>query len=235
MKSTILEVIDLVAHIEGRIALAICAIGTASTAVAGGSACMNSQTKSADNAITIQVIKPAVQKTVLNPDKPSEIKFSDDYLNFIKYVENNTRSGWSKKNRVWYPYASAEGGRKTIAYGHKLKNKAEEISFAKGINEEQAIDLLIKDLEQAWNKSADYVRSKHMVNFQDLSKKQQEILTDYAFNVGNLGRFPKFTKAVIEEDWDTARIEYKRTYRRHGGKIRTLARNKIFYDRYLKP
>ena len=68
----------------------------------------------------------------------------------------------------------------------------------------------------------------------DLSRKQQEMLTEYAFNLGSLRGFPKFTKAVVEEDWATARNEYKRTYKANGKRYE-LARNKFFYDRYLKP
>lgn len=222
MKSAILEAASMVTQNEGRVARTLGALGMAA-AIAAGSP---SAASSPDSGSKTSVVQPA---------ESGKISFSSDYLAFIKQLENTIKAGWNAEEKKWYPHESPEGGRDTIAYGHKLQSDAEEVRFAKGITEQQALDLLRKDLEDAWQKAASYVKSKHGVALEDLSQKQQEMLTEYAFNLGSLRGFPKFTKAVVEEDWDTARREYKRTYKDTDGKRHELARNKFFYDRYLKP
>jgi len=224
MKSAILEAVDMVVHNEGRVARTLGAIGMAAALATGGC-------KAATDDNT-----GASKTSVVEPAKTGKITFSSSYLAFVKQVENAGKSGWNDTEKKWFPHTSPEGGRDTIAYGHKLQSDAEEERFASGITEQQALDLLRSDLNVAWNRAASYVKSRYGVELQDLSVKQQEILTEYAFNLGRLNGFPKFVKAVVEEDWNTARNEYKRTYLDANGKRRELvARNNAFYDRYLKP
>jgi len=64
-----------------------------------------------------------------------------------------------------------------------------------------------------------------------LSQKQSEMLTDFSFNVrGGLKTFPKFTDAVLHNQWDIVKQEY---LRKSNGKNLT-GRNKAFFDRFLK-
>ena len=55
-----------------------------------------------------------------NPEvKPVAATFDIGFLKYMKRVENGIKKGL--KAGKWYPHSSAEGGKKTIAYGHKLK------------------------------------------------------------------------------------------------------------------
>ena len=66
------------------------------------------------------------------------------------------------------------------------------------------------------------------------------MLTDYAFNPG-LGKFPKFTKAVVDNDWEKAYMEMNRyaVLRDKTGTVyeaRLLERrNEAFYENFLRP
>lgn len=220
MKSTIIEAAESLME-EGRLARAFGAIGMAA-AIAAGSTAPAGDTGASRTA----QVAPAVQE--------GKIVFSSSFLGFIKKEENSVRAGWNEQEKKWYPHGSPEGGRQTIAYGHKIKNDAEQKRFDKGITESEALDLLNIDLLEAWDKAARYVKEKHGVKLQELSVKQQEMLTDYAFNLGSLNGFPKFTKAVVDEDWETVKKEYKRTFKTPDNKSHELPRNKGFFDRYLK-
>lgn len=220
MKSPILEAADMVVQHEGRIARTLGALGMAA-AIATGQPAMG---------------EPGVKTTTTAVQKAgtSKITFSNSFVDFVKQVENAGKKGWNKDDQKWYPHDSPEGGSQTIAYGHKLNGAEEEKRFAKGITEQEALALLRKDLDRAWNVAASYVKAKHDVELSSLSEKQQEILTEYAFNLGTLRGFPKFVQAVVGEDWDAAKKEYKRTYKDTNGVRHELTRNTFFYNRYLK-
>jgi GH24 family phage-related lysozyme (muramidase) len=222
MKSTIIEAADSLV-LEGRFARALGTMGVAA-AIAAGTPALGS----ADQA------SPSRTTPVEFSASEGKIVFSPSFLDFIKKEENSIKAGWNEQEKKWYPHDSPEGGRQTIAYGHKIKSDTEQRRFDKGITEQEALGLLKKDLSDAWDRAAEYVEGRHGVNLANLSEKQQEMLTDYAYNLGTLRGFPKFTKAVVEQDWDTVRREYKRTYKDSKGKRHELARNKAFYDRYLK-
>jgi hypothetical protein len=61
-----------------------------------------------------------------------------DFVDFIKFVENDMRKGFV--GNKWYPHESAEGGSKTIAYGHKLARN-ETHRFNGGITDHEAVKL----------------------------------------------------------------------------------------------
>ena len=156
--------------------------------------------------------------------------FSPKFVDYIKAVENSQKAGF--KGNKWYPYKSPEGGTPTIAFGHKIsKNELE--SFSKGISNSEAVRLLSDDLFIAKKKVYSDIKSMFGVQI-PLEDYQEEMLTDYAFNLGTLKTFPKFVRAVLIKDWDTAKKEYVRVYKDKGGKTHTLDRNKIFFDTYLK-
>ena len=58
---------------------------------------------------------------------------------------------------------------------------------------------------------------------------------EFAFNLGNgLKQFKKFIKALVNDDWDTAKEEYKRYYRTSSGQLREVKnRNEEFYKYFL--
>jgi GH24 family phage-related lysozyme (muramidase) len=178
---------------------------------------------------------PAIVVNIPDP-KPQAaaqkgISFSSQFLNYIKQVENGSRMGYRRQFSKWFPHPSPEGGRPTIAYGHKLKPGE---SFSNGITQAQAEALLIKDLTEAWYRADTWLQTKHQVRMDQLSQRQQEMLVDYAFNLGSLGGFPKFVRAVLKNDLHTMRQEYKRTYVTGAGERRELlGRNKAFYSTFL--
>ena len=221
MRQAILECVDLVAKNTSHVGRILVALAMASAIAAG-------------NPVTASGQDTSTRAIVVQTASPGKITFSSEFLAFVQQLENAGRVGWNNAENKWYSHPSPEGGRETIAYGHKIQDDAEEQRFASGITEQQALDLLCTDLDIAWDKAASYVKSRHGVELSDLSQKQQEMLTEYAFNLGTLRGFPKFVKAVVEEDWDTARLEYKRTYRDTNGNRHELSRNNDFYNRYLK-
>jgi 8-oxo-dGTP pyrophosphatase MutT (NUDIX family)/GH24 family phage-related lysozyme (muramidase) len=163
-------------------------------------------------------------------DVPAIVKsshtFSNEFINYIKMVENDGKVGF--KNGKWYPHSSSEGGLPTIGYGHKIKNKDDLNRFRRGISDATVERILISDLEHA--KRTVYSDLKKMFEVQIyLDTKQEEILTDYAFNLGTIRTFPLFVRAILDKDWNTAAKEHKRFVR---GK--ELGRNKVFFNRYLR-
>lgn len=173
---------------------------------------------------------------ISSDDRPSNsIKISDDFINYIKKVENSVKMGW--KNGRWYPHKSPEGGSKTIAYGHKLKSGE---TFNGGLSEKEATDLLYRDINDAKLKIVEDLKimSKNPNNgfkIVPLTQEKLEMFLDFVFNIGSLRSFPKFTSAVMRDDWDTVKKEYKRTYKDENGIRRELSgRNKEFYNRFLK-
>ena len=43
-----------------------------------------------------------------------------------------------------------------------------------------------------------------------LSDRKLNLLADYTYNVGSITKFPKFVKALVENDFDTAAKEFER-------------------------
>ena len=176
-----------------------------------------------------------LNETITNPpaiiqttNSFGNIATNQNFINFVKTIENSQKSGF--KNGKWYPHKSFEGGLPTIGYGHKIKNKRELNQVKNGISDEQTNKNLIHDLESARQKVHLYIRQKYKVNLR-LTKEQEEMLTEFAFNLGGLNKFPTFIDAVLRNNWDVARKEYKRY---SGGKELKI-RNELFYNRYLQP
>jgi len=74
----------------------------------------------------------------------------DSQIDILKELENSIGSGKNEENGKWYPHESVEGGNKTIAYGHKITNEERDAgTFDDGLSEEEAIELLKKDIDEA--------------------------------------------------------------------------------------
>ena len=154
----------------------------------------------------------------------SQFQLTPDFINYIKGVENNTKTGY--KHGLWFPHKSVEGGTDTIAYGHKLHPGD---NYSRGITDAQATELLKKDIMLA----AD--RAKQITNFrfgqgawERLDNKKKEMLIDFAFN-GVLGKFPKFLDGVVTGN----DAQVKAQYIRHVGSKELTGRNTAFANRYL--
>ena len=59
---------------------------------------------------------------------------SDEFIEYLKYVENGGKIGWDEDKQLWFPHRSPEGGNDTIAYGHKLRD-AEVEQANKGLTD----------------------------------------------------------------------------------------------------
>jgi len=158
-------------------------------------------------------------------------EFSSKLINYIKNTENGVKKGY--KNGKWYPYASIEGGSPTIGYGHKLTGN-EVSQFRNGISDKDVETLLVQDLKVAKNKVYNDIKHMFNVNIPTLDQHKEEMLIDFAYNLGTIKQFPKFVRAVLVGDWKSASKQYKRTATdKHGKKIE-LARNKSFFNTFLK-
>ena len=153
---------------------------------------------------------------------------------FIKAVENPAQVG--KKGDVWFPHDSPEGGLPTLGYGHKLTLEENEdqlvycINILHGCSDEEIDEILEEDI-----KAASSVAEKCVPEFNTLSETKQDMLIEFAFNLGyGLKQFKKFIKALIDDDWDTVKKEYKRFYRTPDGQLQEVKnRNEEFYKYFL--
>ena len=185
------------------------------------------------------VVPSSVGEEILQASRAELVQpeFSDRFINYVTSVEGLRQD----KNKTPFRYASPEGGRDTIGYGHKLTDAEEKSGMVHGyslntLTQDQIVDILQKDLVNTRSHLDSDLKKKHNVSFYDLSPRQQEMLMDYQFNLkGGIGSFPNFTKAVINRDWDTASKEYKRYYKKpKTGNVELTRRNEFFYDTYLK-
>ena len=153
---------------------------------------------------------------------------------FIQFLENPQEVG--RKDGKWFYHESPEGGLPTLGYGHKLTQNEYDTNFVYGINlkygcsDEEIEFILTTDLEKSKN-----VAKNCVPEFEDLDNLKQDILTEFAFNLGyGLNKFKKFKKAIIEDDWSAMKAEYKRFYRNSKGVLKELQdRNDKFYHYFL--
>ena len=164
-----------------------------------------------------------------NPEvKPVAATFDIGFLKYMKRVENGIKKGL--KAGKWYPHSSAEGGKKTIAYGHKLKTGED---FSKGLTGEQAIALLKQDLDVARTGARAFVGAD---KFDKLDAHRQEMLIDFQFNLGSLKGFPSFVAALLKNDKKGMKKHYERKYQHPKTKkwLPIKDRNNQFKKRYLQ-
>jgi lysozyme len=158
---------------------------------------------------------------------PVAATFDSGFLDYMKRVENGIKKGL--KAGKWYPHSSAEGGKKTIAYGHKLKTGED---FSKGLTGEQAIALLKQDLDVARTGAREFVGAD---KFDKLDAHRQEMLIDFQFNLGSLNAFPSFVAALLKNDKKEMKKHYERKYQHPTTKkwLPIKDRNNQFKKRYL--
>lgn len=154
-------------------------------------------------------------------------EFAGDFVDYIRKVENGVRKGFDSRTQKWYQIQDPGDGHTLIAYGHKVIRGE---NFSKGITEDQALKLLRHDLEIAQQRARKELASTYGIGiFEQLSPRAKEMLTDFVFNLGSLRSFPKFTRAVLTDDFPTI----LREYRRFSGGRELGDRNRQFYNRYL--
>jgi GH24 family phage-related lysozyme (muramidase) len=197
----------------------------------------NVDKKNSKDVKSLPFVKPDINfkkdaKTIQNVP----FKATSDFINYVKSTENAGKSGYNVKLKKWFPHKSPEGGLDTIGYGHKFKDTTEQEKYRKnGATDAEVTDMLSIDLAKAKLAVDSNLKDMKISPTKPLSQEQMEMLIDFAYNLGNVKGFPKFVKAVVSEDWKTAKNEYKRKYKTSTGKIKELdRRNKLFFDKYLK-
>jgi hypothetical protein len=167
------------------------------------------------------------------PENPPAYYPSDACISGLRLQENAGKSGFNKNNNKWYSHASVEGGTNTIAYGHKLtKEEAAKGIYSKGITEEQANELLKKDLEHHLNNAKKVFNSKYGENaFDKVPNELKDVLVDYSYN-GVLNKFNNFTQGVYNystaatpEQKELAHQQMLKEYQRKAGDKLLTGRN----------
>jgi len=167
------------------------------------------------------------------PENPPAYYPSDAYISGLRLQENAGKSGFNKNNNKWYSHASVEGGTNTIAYGHKLtKEEAAKGIYSKGITEEQANELLKKDLEHHLNNAKKVFNSKYGENaFDKVPNELKDVLVDYSYN-GVLNKFNNFTQGIYNystattpEQKELAYQQMLKEYQRKAGDKLLTSRN----------
>lgn len=147
-----------------------------------------------------------------------------DFIEYIKSCENGIRKGWSGSK--WFPYH--DGTAWHIAHGHLIK-KGED--FDQGITDEQARELLLADLDEAYKAARTFFARKG-IDIQTFSGKKLEMIIDFAFN-GCLRSHPKMLTAIISGNIREQIKEYKRYAVIKGQRVEIKDRNTRFRSRYL--
>lgn len=166
---------------------------------------------------------------------------AEEVVNDPSYIEYFKQAEGSVKNSKGFHYvyddqdpsypkkfiqnAGEAKGILTIGYGHTGK----DVKPGMTIDDATAIRLLKMDMLNSYKVAIAHIK-KRFPNAQ-LSKHQIQMLMDYVFNVkGGLNEFPKFTAAVIKQDWDAAETEFERNF--DSGKP-LVARNALFKSKFL--
>jgi len=166
---------------------------------------------------------------------------SEEFIEYLKSVENASKKGYDKKTGLWHPYkatGNVGGNKEEIFYGI-VRPKT-----GRPLTQEEAEKLFMERIQHA-AKGAERVVDKYMQpgTFKQLSRRKQEAFVDYVYNMGEgehtkiknkktgkieeertgFTAFRKFIPALINNDVETIEKEYIR----HSGGV-PLGRNKIF-------
>jgi lysozyme len=146
-------------------------------------------------------------------DTPDYVDYIKDQEGAVKDPETGLHKAYQDVVGVW-----------TIGYGH-TGNVKPGMKWPEQ-KAEQHLKMDLKDAEQR-------VRNYVATNFpgKTLDSIQMQMLTDFTFNLGGLGKFPKFAAAVVNKDWKTASQNYKR----YAGGKELVKRNRDFFNKFLKP
>jgi hypothetical protein len=127
------------------------------------------------------------------------------YIGKLAGFENSIGAGL--EGDKYYPHKSLEGGRKTIAFGHKIKQGED---FSKGISILKATDLLVEDVMAAYKRTYNSYKNKYSEkDWNNLSDKSKVVLTELSFNIGN-------TKDYEEAFYNRDKKEVVRLIRERG-------------------
>jgi GH24 family phage-related lysozyme (muramidase) len=167
-----------------------------------------------------------------------KIKFNKDYNKVFNYLKRDNIEGF--RSEIY-----DDAGHPAIGYGHRLTSKASVENYKRdGITQEQAEDLLAKDIMEAENNVRvvynKFIKDKKFTGtaatkFRNLDANRKAMLVEMSFNMGaskispsNKDGFPKFFKALAHNDYETMSQEY---HRKGVGE----PRNKEFLEEFINP
>lgn len=157
------------------------------------------------------------------------------YKKDLKFQENDAKVGMTTLDKwtdefpdaeKWMPYTAVEDKDKTdptydIGYGNKLGKKKDgklmvtiggkEVDAMKGLNSDQIDALLDESITAHENIARKEWNEKFPDNkYDDLPQAKQVLITDYAYNLGSINKFPSLMNALNEDDEEKAYNQYKR-------------------------
>ena len=136
---------------------------------------------------------------------------------FVRVKENNklkTVRSRSKDGKYYYPYASYEGGAKTIGPGFKLNDTSDFTKSvkAKGKTTRKQIDAeLNRRMAKAYNDVRDIYSEKYGIDdFNTLPQPIVNLMSNLAYRVGRTGfrQYKKLLKGANERNTDSIIKEY---------------------------
>ena len=176
---------------------------------------------------SIMDAQPAIPPAIIQNVKQSGIP--QEFLAYIKRVENPTKQGY--KNGKWYPIPDPAYG-DIVGYGHQLSG-FDLIKAKQGLTDADVEALLVYDLVVAKRKVYHYITTKYGATIQ-LNPRQEQMLMDYAFNLGGLEKFPKMVDAVLRWDVEAMKQQHKR-FATIGGKKQELSGRNAAFSRAFLP
>tara|TARA_R100001530_G_scaffold125826_1_gene94464 strand:- start:899 stop:1483 length:585 start_codon:yes stop_codon:yes gene_type:complete len=171
-------------------------------------------------------------------DKPAgwdskDLDYTDEmasYIDKLAILENSIGAGLEGDR--YFPHESLEGGRKTIAFGHKLK---EGETYSKGISIPEAKELLVKDTQDAYRRAYNSYRNRYSKDdWNKLSDKSKVALTEISYNIGNTKAYEEAFHAKDKKE--VTRLIRERGYTGTEGEVNKLgSRNEQIIRDYITP
>lgn len=186
-----------------------------------------------DRLLEVAPAVPAPPPAIVQPaEQRLPASISPGYRQYIRNAENRGKAGFNAKTGRWYPIPDPAGGH-TVGYGHQL-TPAELAKYKRtGATDAEVDQLLTNDLLKARDNVYAFIRKKYGVQIA-LSPKQEQMLMDYAFNLGGVQSFPQMVDAVIRNDSKRMRGEYERSAVINGKRQKLTSRNAMFASTFLK-
>lgn len=167
------------------------------------------------------------------------------FKELLKEVENANRTGF--KDGAWFPHKSAEGGTRTLGYGHKLTQQEEDGNYVvlpngtivdfsnRGLTDQEIEMLFDADIQKHKSIAATQWNNSQKTPFASLSPLHQSVLTEIAFNIGTLKNskgkwgWPSLAKGILNNDTEVIKQEIMRSFTDSKGNKKPLTNrvNKI--------
>jgi len=153
----------------------------------------------------------------------------DSYQSFsaqLKLGENAANKGYDADKELWFPFDVGINKERNIGWGINMSTFSEEekLRISQGVTSEEIEEMFNNRISKHLDKSKEKI-TEMGGDWDTLPDNVKLALTDFSYNLGSLKKFPKFTQAVIDNDLETAKKEYKRYYKDKGVKKEMTKRN----------